>query len=609
MKRSGKRPAHRIYILIAAMGLYATTSPALEISRLEPPNWWSGMEHDTVRVLVYGDDFSGWEAGIRSGPVKILEAKPFPDQRYYSLTLKIKRAGDCRIIFRNEEGGEKIEKHFPVYRRNAVQPQAIDARDVIYLLMPDRFADGDTVINTVPGHKDPIRRDHRWGRRGGDLQGVIDHLDYLEELGITALWMTPVYENDYINCYHGYTPTNTYKVDPFLGTLEIYKQLVKACHERGIKVIQDHIVNHVAPTHPIAQAPPSAEWINGSIDEHENCNYRIMDITDIYGPPEQRDRPVEGWFAGYLADMNLKHPDVVDYWITHAIWWIETAGLDGIRQDTYAYSDLAGLSRWAKELKREYPDLFIVGEIMDFDRTRLAYYFNDKQKNYLSSVADFPFSSLIYQLIVEDLPLEEFYREVANDFIYRDPGMMMTFMDNHDMQRFYTAVEEDLRDYLNAFILLFSMRGIPQIYYGNEIGMSGDHDPYNRKEFPGGFSYTERSAFTRSGRTERENRIFDQFSAFVSIRKKYPELFLNPMRHDLRKDVYLVCRRDKKGNALLTAYNSSEKDREISYARLLREDLFTAEMIKKPAGKAAYIDTEARRVFIPAKESVMFLLK
>ncbi len=609
MMKFNKRTFFRILSGILGTWLLAALSFALEIRKIEPPNWWAGMEHDTVSILVYGDDFSGWEAGSRSRSAKILEAGVRPGGRYYSLTLKIKRPGNFRIFFRNTQSGVKKEKVFPVYRRDPVSPQGIDARDVVYLLMPDRFADGDTVNNTVPGHRDPVRRDHRWGRRGGDLQGVIDHLDYLDTLGITALWMTPVYENDYINCYHGYTPTNTYKTDPFLGTMDTYKALVNACRERGIKVIHDHIVNHIAPTHPLAQDPPAPGWINGSIDDHEDCNYRIMDVTDIYGPRAQRERPVKGWFAGYLADMNLQNPEVVDYWITHAIWWIEMTGVDGIRQDTYAYSDLQGLSRWAAALKREYPELFIVGEIMDFDRTRLAYFFNEKQENHLSSVADFPFSSLIYQLIVEDLPAEEFHREVANDFIYRDPDMMLTFMDNHDMQRFYTAVDGNLRDYLNAYALLFSMRGIPQVYYGNEIGMPGGHDPDNRREFPGGFPYTAYNAFQRSERSEKANRIFDQFRAFTSLRKRFPGLYLQPMRHMLQEDVYLVSRCDREGNVLLTAYNSSEEDREVSCAALLKGRYVFTETVKGPLKTTANIDTEARRILVPAKESVMFLLK
>ncbi|MBN2781001.1 MAG: cyclomaltodextrinase N-terminal domain-containing protein [Candidatus Marinimicrobia bacterium] len=597
---------HKLVLLALCLKLL----PALEITHFEPPNWWADMERDTVSVLVYGDDFTRWQASLKSPAARLIDASAYPERHYFNLTLKIRKSGECPVLFTNPATGEKLTMRFPVLPREAHTVRTIDASDVVYLLMPDRFADGDKGNNHIPGHKDPLRAGHRWGRRGGDLRGVMDHLDYLVELGVTALWMTPVYENDYINCYHGYTPTQTYAVDPHLGTTDTYKELAAACRERGIKLIQDHIVNHIAPTHPIAVNPPSPEWLNGSLTEHENCNYRIMDITDVYGSEEQRSLPVKGWFAGYLADMNMEHPPVVDYWIQHAIWWIETVGLDGIRQDTYAYSDLEGLSRWANELKREYPGLFIVGEIMDFDRTRLAYFFNDRQNNYLSSIADFGFSSMIYQLIVENIAPEEFYREVSNDHIYRDPNMMLTFMDNHDMGRFYSAVGGDLSAYLNAYTLLFGMRGIPQIYYGNEIGMSGGHDPENRREFPGGFDNADHNAFLQSGRTDRENRIFDQFRAFTDLRKHYPSLFTGPMRHALLDEVYCVIRRDEgSGTALFLAYNASGTSREVSLAQVLKGNYVSADTIKSPLNGSALLDLQNRTLVLPAKESLMLILK
>lgn len=597
-------------IIITISILLTAALSALEINRAEPPNWWAGMRHDTVKILLYGDDFSGWEASLRSGNARITDAYVYPNPQFFAITLRIRGAGDCRIVFRNRESGETKTLTYPVLQRKMREIAGIGPEDVIYLLMPDRFADGNPENNIIPGHRDPIRPEHRWGRRGGDLQGVIDHLDYLQELGISTLWMTPIYENNYINCYHGYTPTNTYAVEPFLGTLDTYKALADSCRKRNIKLIQDHIVNHIAPTHPIAQNPPSPEWLNGTVDEHEECNYRIMDVTDIYAPEEVRRKPAEGWFAGYLADMNLRHPEVLDYWIYNAIWWIESIGLDGIRQDTYAYSDQEGLRRWASALKREYPQLFIVGEIMEFDRNRLAFFFNAERDNALSSVADFGFSSEIYQLIAENKPVADFYREISNDFIYRDPNRMLTFMDNHDMGRFYTAVKGDIRDYLNAFALLFTMRGIPQIYYGNEIGMEGGHDPENRREFPGGFPGTERNAFEMNDRTAVENRIFEQFRTFTSLRKDYPQLFREAMQHDLQEEAYLV-RRGQEGSEtlLLTVYNASKNNGDIFYGRLLPENYAHVETLKPVSTGKMQIDLVEKKISLPGKESTVLLFK
>ncbi len=599
----------RSILFILILFAFGTLS-ALEISHAEPPNWWSNMEHDTLKILIYGDDFTGWQASIRSNHVKLLHKTPYPDQHYYGLTLKVKKAGDFTIDFKHPVEDMTVKLNYSINEREDYSIQKIDGSDVVYLLMPDRFADGDKDNNNNPGHQDPIRPDHQWGRRGGDIRGVIDHLDYLEELGITALWMTPIYENNYINCYHGYSPTNSYEIDPFMGDFDTYHELVKGCHERGIKVIQDHIVNHVAPTHPLAVNPPSAEWINGSIDQHESCNYRILDITDTYASPEIRTFPLTGWFAGYLADMNMSHPDVVDYYIYHAIWWIETMKLDGIREDTYAYSDLEGLSRWGKELKREYPDLFLVGEIMDFDRTRLSYYFHHGQKNYLSSIADFGFSSEIYQLIVEGKSIQAFYREIANDFIYRDPNMMLTFMDNHDMGRFYSAVHSDMQKYLNAYTLLFGLRGIPQLYYGNEIGMLGGHDPLNRNEFPGGFGSSLHNAFIKAGRSEEEDHIFMQMKEFIKARKEYPDIFDAAMLHDLQNDIYLVARKDKNsGNTLLLAYNSSGKTQDANFATIIKDRFNDFTTIKKPLTGNMKIDLENSTLVLPGNESMMIILK
>ena len=284
--------------------------------------------------------------------------------------------------------------------------------------------------------------------------------------------------------------------------------------------------------------------------------------------------------------------------------------LDGLREDTYAYSDLEGLSRWAKELKQEYPHLFLVGEIMDFDRTRLSYYFNHGQKNYLSSVADFGFSSEIYQLIAEEKPVSDFYRAMANDFIYREPNMMLTFMDNHDMGRFYSAVYGNVQKYFNAFTLLFGMRGIPQLYYGDEIGMLGGYDPVNRNQFPGGFGHPLHNAFIRAGREDNENRIFNQMKAFTQARKDYPDIFDAPMIHDLQNDIYLVSRKDPNSfNTLLIAYNSGEKTQDADFTDIVTGYFNDYEMVKAPIYGKLKIDLSKNTLILPGNESMMIVLK
>ena len=550
----------------------------MEINKVEPPSWWSGMNKDTVQLLIYGDDFTNYYVKNAPSGIEIIDQKIYSDPSYYKLTLKVIKSGKYSFEFTNGTFFNKNNANFEFIvreKKKRIIPN-INATDVVYLLMVDRFSDGNLGNNEIKNHKDPIRIEHKWGRKGGDLDGIINHLDYLVDLGITTLWLTPIYENNYVNCYHGYTPTDLYKVEPHFGNLSTYKELIDKCHEHNIKVIQDHIINHISPSHPLAQNPPNPDWINGTNKNHHNCNYEINDITNYYGIQKKRDYTQSGWFAGYLTDMNLKNPDVVEYFITHAIWWIEKAQLDGIREDTFLYSDRIGSTNFVRGIKKEYPQIFVVGETMEFNREKLSYFFNNNPKlnNHLSSVTDFAFSSLIYKLITDEITVQEFYDELSNDFIYRKPNMMLTFMDNHDMGRFFSDVDEDISQYLSAFTLIFGLRGIPQIYYGDEIGMTGAYDPNNRKEFPGGFSYNEHNSFYDSTRTENENIIYNQFKKFINFRKKHPSLFLNKMKHViLDVSVYLAIR-ENNNQQLLIFYNDNKNFETINLHRELKTLIF-----------------------------------
>jgi len=574
---------HRFLSLpVLILLISAGSAFSLSVTKTEPPNWWTDMTTDTLDVLIYGDDFSSYSAKSTERYARIISQSIYPNPSYYKLTLVIKEAGTEKITFRSQKKrSNQVILDFPVYKRSGKKPARVDGSDVIYLLMPDRFSDGDTERNFIEGHKDPIRKDHKWGRRGGDLQGVLNHLDYLEELGISALWMTPVFENNYINCYHGYTPTDLYTIDPHLGDTALYRELVNDCRNRGIKVIKDHILNHISPSHPLAVNPPSPEWINYTVDDYEQCNYRISDITDLWGPDSLKQIVQSGWFAGYLADMNLRHKDVVNYWIYHTIWWVEMFGIDGIRQDTWPYSDTEGAAAWVRGIRKEYPCIFIVGESMVFEKTGLSYFFssNPLLDNGLSSVTDFAYSSLIYQLILKDLSITDFHKNMSFDFLFKDPLKLMVFMDNHDMGRFFTDTGENVSQYLNAFTIIYGLRGIPQLYYGNEIGMTGGHDPDNRNEFPGGFSYTPRSAFQADTRTQRENIFFEQFKTWNRLRKEYPALFTVPMKHILIDDTVYAATRQNQNKILLILYNNSPDSRQFSIDPVIRERIQSAHLI------------------------------
>ncbi|MEA3499926.1 MAG: alpha-amylase family glycosyl hydrolase, partial [Candidatus Marinimicrobia bacterium] len=581
----------------------------------EPPSWWSGMEKDTIQLLIYGDDFTDYEINNSPKGIEIIDQKIYSNPSYYKLTIKVTKSGSYLFEFTNKKffNNSNANFEFIVKGKNKREIPKIDASDVVYLLMVDRFSDGNKENNKIPNHKDPIRIKHKWGRKGGDIDGIINHLDYLLDLGISTLWLTPIYENNYINCYHGYTPTDLYKVEPHFGDLNTYKKLVDKCHENNIKIIQDHIINHISPSHPLAKNPPNSDWINGTSKDHHNCNYEINDITNYYGIQNKREFTQSGWFASYLADMNLKNTEVVEYFINHAIWWIETAQIDGIREDTFLYSDRIGAAKFVYEIKKEYPNLFVVGETMEFNRIKLSYFFNNNPKlnNHLSSVTDFAFSSLIYKLIMNEIPVREFYEELSNDFIYRSPNMMLTFMDNHDMGRFFSDVNENISQYLSAFTLIFGLRGIPQIYYGDEIGITGAHDPENRKEFPGGFSYTDHNSFYDSTRTENENIIHNQFKKFINFRKNHADLFLSKMKHVMLDiSVYLVIR-ENNNRQLLIFYNDNENSEIINLHKELKnlvfQDVKIIEVIApKNNSKKILINDE---IHIPEQTAVMIYIE
>jgi len=434
-------------------------------------------------------------------------------------------------------------------------------------------------------------------------------LDYLENLGITALWMTPVFENNYLNCYHGYTPTDLYAIDQHLGNFDSYQALITDGQSRGIKFIMDHILNHVSPSHPLAVNPPSSEWINYSVEDFKPCNYRISDVIDRWAPDSLKQRVQSGWFAGYLADMNLRHDPVVQYWIMHTIWWVETFGLDGIRQDTWPYSDTDGTKKWVDGVRKEYPDIFILAETMVFEKTPLSYFFSSHpaRNNGLSSVTDFAHSSLVHQLATDRIDLKTFHKQLSLDFIYRDPLMLTVFMDNHDMGRFFTDTREDVKTYLNAFTLIYGLRGIPQLYYGDEIGLTGGHDPENRKEFPGGFPHHTRNAFTKEGRTNRENILYTQFKTWNYLRKNFPSLFTTPMKHLLIHETLYGAFRKDNTRLLLILYNNGLKTARVPVKELIKEKMLHHELIS-PLHAAPSVQINEKNAVIPEKTAVMWLI-
>ncbi len=536
-----------------------------KIEKFEPPFWYSCFENDSLMLLVYGAHLDQVNDISCSRHLKVLSWSVSAQGNFITIQCRVRHSGQASLYFRQKDGSPQISRSYDIRSASKYQPLGLNSSDIMYLIMPDRFSDGDSLNNRIPGNPDNVDKSLLWGRHGGDLQGILNHLSYLEQSGVTALWLTPVYENNYRFAYHGYTPSDLYAVDPHLGDMQLYLKLIAACHAAGIRMIQDHIVNHISPSHPIAADPPGAGWLNGSADSYHDCDYDISAVTDEWGLPEARTYTQSGWFAGYLPDMNMADPDVQRYYIQHALWWIQTASLDGIRQDTWPYSDQTGMRNWAAALRREYPGLFILGEIWVNDPVTLSWFFSDSPRleNALRSVTDFPLSTALKSLMKGQMSLRAFHDRLGQDYIFKDPNSLLIFLDNHDLGRFIS--EEITPDtYLNALTILYSIRGIPMLYYGDEIGLPGAADPDNRREFPGGFSQADHDAFTDVGRRDSENRIYHHILKLHSLRQDFPALFATPMTHWMAGDSVYVVERSTSVRRLLMIYNQSLKPRQGS---------------------------------------------
>ncbi len=509
------------------------------ISKVEPPNWWTGMKWNTVQLMLYGQDLAGITASTEQEGLQIKAVHTLPNSTYAFVDLEI--AEDLEpgtYPIKVTGNGQSTIVNYSIQERADTEGrhQGYDEHDVIYLITPDRFANGDPSNDRVAGMRDELDRSKPGMRHGGDLKGIIDHLDYLDDLGVTTLWLNPVLENSGRGSYHGYAATDLYKIDARFGSNEDYKKLVEECHQRGMKVIFDHVNNHIGIEHEWMDNLPMKDWVNGSKDNYltdRHYKYSIFDPNDD-GSSAQKLR--DFWFSRYMPDMNQRNPYVANYLTQNMIWWIEYTGLDGVREDTYPYPDQHFLADWNKALLEEYPNLNIVGEIWNPDPVACAIFQTGSPLSgqlgydtYLPCVMDFPMSDVIRDYLRGER-LEPLYYVFAQDFLYGDPRNVLTFLDNHDMPRaiFETAGKDwqsKNQKIKQALTILMTTRGIPQILYATEINMKGGASHVElRADFPGGWKEDTRSAFTAEGRTEEENDLFNFTRKLLNLRKEHKEL-------------------------------------------------------------------------------------
>ena len=558
-----------------SMPLFSVT---YKINRLEPSFWWVGMKNPDVQLLVYGPAISDTKPLVNYPGVTINNIQLTSNPNYLFVTLHLDESakpGKFNLSFRKDNKVVTSYEYELLQRRNgSAMRQSFSPADVIYLMMPDRFSNGNPKNDSVPEVFEKTKRSNPNGRHGGDLQGIINQLDYLNDLGVTAIWNTPVQEdNMQTYSYHTYAITDYYKIDPRYGTNADYRRLSDELHKRKMKLIMDVVPNHCGLNHWWMKDLPSADWVH-QFPQFTRSNYRISAVTDPYASAIDKKINAEGWFDTSMPDLNQDNPLMLTYLAQNIIWWIEFADLDGLRVDTYPYNDVAQAAKWLSTILNEYPNLNVVGECWQHNAAEIAYWQTgaknkDGFDSKLPSVMDFSLTDALHAAFNEEdgwnQGLARLYFSIGMDYVYPDPNNLMIFGDNHDMTRFANIIKNDIKKYKMAMAFLLTTRGFPQLYYGTEIMMTGDKgkgDGDLRKDFPGGWPGDARNAFTSQGRTEVENDAFNFTKNLLNWRKQNPVIHSGKVLHFIPQDncyVYFRYNDQKTVMVILNNHNSESK--------------------------------------------------
>ncbi|HBE82743.1 MAG TPA: alpha-amylase family glycosyl hydrolase [Pyrinomonadaceae bacterium] len=521
------RPTASLFFVFLFVGCgVAIAAPTIE--KVEPPNWWAGHSIETVRVMVRGNELFGAtiRTSHRSLKISNVLVNGRGDHLFFDLTIgKNAKPGEYVFDLSAKSGSSKIRFDISQAFRPTESRQSVTNDDIIYLIMTDRFADGDERNN-----KDVDRKNPR-GWHGGDIRGVISRLDYLKELGITAIWLTPWYDNPdepntcaqpwcpYTN-YHGYHAIDYYGVENHFGTMADLRELVSEARKRGIKVIQDQVANHVGVQHEWVKRPPLPNWFS----RFSQNTFNDSVVMSPNASKAERENLISGWFNEFLPDLNQDEPEVSRYLIQNALWWIGMTGIDGIRQDTIQYMPRTFIRDWSTAILKQYPDYYLVGEVLEMDSAHLAFFQGGKTgwdgiDTRLPSVFDFNLWEASRDVFTGKRPASALRDVMKYDGLYSNVNRVTTLTANHDVDRFMSTPGATLEGAMMHMAFMLSVRGIPQIYYGDELAMTGGHDPDNRKDFPGGFRGDQRNAFTRDGRTAEEQRLFSEVRDWIELRK------------------------------------------------------------------------------------------
>ena len=576
------------------------TNAAVKVDRIDPTNWFVGMKNPSLQLMVYGEGISSADVTTDYAGVKVDSIVRLDSPNYLLVYLNLDGAqpGEMTLNFKNGKQTKKVKYELKAREKRGEERIGFTNADVLYMLMPDRFADGDPNNNDIKGlYTYKTDRSQPSLRHGGDLEGIRQHLDYFKELGVTALWFTPVLENNSpdgngSSTYHGYATTDYYRVDPRFGTNEEYKRLCDEAHSKGLKVVMDMIFNHCGFEHPWVADMPSRDWLNTPEwldarkdktkpevnDKYLQTSYKLTPIVDPYASKVDFKETVEGWFVPTMPDLNQKNPHVMTYLIQNSEWWIETVGIDGIRMDTYPYADAEGMARWMNTLGEEYPNFNVVGETWVTEPAYTAAWQKDSKisnsNSYLGTVMDFSFYDKINQAKREDTDgfttgMNRIYNNFVYDYLYPNPSSVMAFIENHDTDRFL-GNGKDSTALKQALAILLTVNRIPQLYYGTEVLMNGTKEVTDgnvRKDFPGGFPGDERSAFTAEGRTRAENAMFTWLSKLLHWRQGNDVIVKGKQTQFIPYNGVYVVARQYNGKTVMTVVNGTRKQAALAVKR------------------------------------------
>jgi neopullulanase len=614
---------HMIRLLFVNLALLFTLPGSAQTTEVYPPHWWTNMKYSSIQLLLRSSDptFNQSTPSINNPGISLTKTTTLENGRYLILHLSISpdaQPGNVTIELKKGKKTQKIVWPLKARSSDRKYAQGVNSSDFIYFLMPDRFSNGDATNDRIKGLRDQsLHRDSIFYRHGGDLQGIINHLDYLQELGVTTLWCTPVIENDMPNrTEHGYAITNHYKIESRFGGDSMYKKLSDELHKRGMKLIQDAVYNHVGLYHFLVQDKPAKDWLH-EWPSYTNTTYKDQPLMDNHGAQHDKLRMSNGWFTPMMPDLNQSNLYVANFLIQHALWSVEEYGVDGWRIDTYIYNDLEFMNRCNQALIDEYPRMTMFGEVWVHGVINQAYFGRHKMdtefKSNLQGLADFQLNLYgIEQAVNEPFGwtngVNRLYQTLANDFVYQDPMTNVLFLDNHDKSRFFSVVGENVDKQKMGIAWLLTCRGIPQMYYGTEILMKGFSNPDGlvRLDFPGGWPGDKVNKFVKEGRNEKEEEVFEWTKKLGQFRLKSDAIKRGLLTQFVPEDGVYVYFRHTDAESVMCIMNSNDKEIKVNTSRFKERLLNYKTGNEVTTGKTISLEDE---VVIPAKYLMVLDLK